>query len=395
MRVLISSQYYRPAYAYGGVVSNAIALAEGLARRGHEVTVVTTTRGTGRHSRFTGDTDLINSVRVHYLATWLPIRRTSLNPAVFSFARSHIRDFDVVYIVGLYDLLGPVVASAARRAGIPYGVESCGMLLPFNRGVRLKRAYHSLAGCRMIQGARSVVVSSRHEWDDAVNSSVPAEKLFQRGNGVDLQEYRECGPGDGFRRSLGIPVDAPLVLWLGRIETIKNLPNLLRAIAGVDTAPVHAAIVGPVHSGGLLKRLRMQAEQLGIEKRVHFVVPGLFGPDKLAALASADLLALVSKKENWGNVVLEAIAAGVPVVVTETCGIADAVRNRAGLVVKTDADSIRDGLLRLLTDAKLYSCCKSQLSRVAEEFSWDRLVGAMSDLFESWRRRTGDVACAS
>lgn len=84
MRVLIASQYYRPAYSFGGTVANAVALAEGLARMGHQVSVATTTRlDIGKRAPWRSRIESMGGVTVHYLGTWRSFRKGNLNPAVF------------------------------------------------------------------------------------------------------------------------------------------------------------------------------------------------------------------------------------------------------------------------------------------------------------------------
>ncbi|HXG30686.1 MAG TPA: glycosyltransferase, partial [Thermodesulfobacteriota bacterium] len=354
MRVLISVQNYRPAYSFGGRVGNAAALAEGLHRLGYEVMVVTSSVvDRQRRPALRTRRDCINGVSVTYLGTWLRIGNVSLNPAVLGFAASEISRFDAVHIIGLYDALGPAIAFSARRNGIPYSVEPSGMTIPIVRSLRLKRVYHALFGYSMLMGARAIVVTSKVEWDEALGFGIPPEKLVIRHNGIDLEAYKSPPKRGLFRRRFGIPECTPMVLWLGRIEAKKNLEGLLEALSGLKGLPWTLVIAGPSESQDYLRALHRLSYTMGIEERVRFV-PGLYGEDKLSAFLDADLFVLVSINENWGNTVLEAIALGVPVLVTRTCGVAEVVEGRAGLVVDLDVSAIRDGLKRLLTDSDLY-----------------------------------------
>ena len=124
MRILNVTQTYAPFLEFGGPPVKVRALSEALARRGHQVTVLTA--DWGMESRFPGAASRVvlaiavrlapreNGVQTIYLPTWLHYRALSWNPAAKRFTRARLQNFDVVHIFGLYDLLGPAVA---KRAG--------------------------------------------------------------------------------------------------------------------------------------------------------------------------------------------------------------------------------------------------------------------------------------
>jgi glycosyltransferase involved in cell wall biosynthesis len=385
MRVLISVQNYHPAYSFGGRVTNAVALAEGLQALGHEVSVVTSSVvHRDNSSSWKTITASVNGVQVTYLGTWSEIGRSSLNPGVLQFAFSEVSRFEAIHIIGLYDALGPAIASAARRAKVPYSVEPSGMLIPIVRSLRIKRLYHTLFGDRMLKGARAIVATSKAEWREVLEFGISAEKVVIRRNGVNLHEYKALPDRGSFRRRFGIADEGPLILWLGRIEAIKNLVQLIEALAGLKHLVWSLAIVGPSESSAYLSTLQQLVSEHEMQKRVHFI-DGLYDRDKLAAFADADFFALVSINENWGNTVQEAITAGLPILVTDTCGVADFVEGRAGVVVECNVAAIRSGIEKLLIDSDFYRTIKSKLPGIAADLSWDQPVHEMSELFQSWQ----------
>jgi len=177
--------------------------------------------------------------------------------------------------------------------------------------------------------------------------------------------------------------DEKLIIWLGRIEPIKNIEALVSALGELRQLPWHLVIMGPQESPGYVAGLQRMVTDLGIAPRVHFLPPA-YGDEKWAALADADFLALVSHSESWGNVAAEAVAAGVPVLVTETCGFASAMHNRGGLVVEKSVSAIRTGLHRLITDRQLYADCKATLPTLAAELTWEASVKKLAMVFEGW-----------
>jgi len=354
---------------------------------GHQVSVATTTRlDIGKRAPWRSRIESMGGVTVHYLGTWRSFRKGNLNPAVLKYAPPGKFNFDVLHIIGLYDSIGPFLASVAAWRKVPYSIEPAGMLIAGKRTMQGKRLYHHFVGRRFLSGAKAVVVTSRKEWDDAIHFGLEPEHLIMRRNGVDKSEYQRLLPKGRFRQRWGIPVNEPIILWLGRIDPMKNLEQLFAAMSGLIDLPWRLAIVGPTETPGYSTGLKELASQLAIDSRVRFVPP-LYGPDKLAAFADADVLALVSLSENWGNSAQEAIAAGVPVLVTKTCGVSEVIDQGGGLVVALGIDPIREGLRRLLTDSEFYQQCKSELLAMAAAISWDEPVLQMANMFEGWKRQ--------
>src|SRR5262249_7617474 len=234
MRILNVTASYQPFVEFGGPPVKVHALSEGLARRGHQVTVLTPDWGlekraegsTAKRSPF-GWKREENGVEAVYLPTWLRWRALSWNPAVKRFCRVRLADFDVVHIFGLYDLLGPAVATMSGRLGQPYLVEPIGMFLPIVRNIWAKRMYHALLGRRLLWGAAAVMATSDQEAEELTGGGLPREKIVQRRNGVDAPDsWPERG---AFRRTHGIPANAKLILFLGRLSRKKSPELLLEA----------------------------------------------------------------------------------------------------------------------------------------------------------------------
>ena len=115
------------------------------------------------------------------------------------------------------------------------------------------------------------------------------------------------------------PSDAPLVLALGRITRKKGLPDLVGAVSRLSA--VYLLIAGPDSNDGTLPALRRRSSTLN--GRLHVDVRGLWDREKFEAFAEADCFALPSQTENFGNAAAEAAAVGLPVVVSDACGVAE------------------------------------------------------------------------
>lgn len=391
MRILSVTQSYAPFYEFGGPPVKVEALAKGLAKRGHDVSVLTVDWGfesrwsseshTGKAKRtpfgWNWEAEGVKSV---YLPTWFRYRTATWNPTVTRYCRAKLRDFAVVHIFGLYDLLGPTVAEACRTRKIPYVIEPIGMFVPIVRNIFLKRVYHARWGKEMLAGAAAVIATSEQEIEELAAGGIERTKIVLRRNGVMVP--RELPDRGQFRTEQGIPADALLILFLGRLSEKKSPDLLLEAFAQLGERiagrVVWLAFAGPDESG-----MQVQLEELartrGVRPRVVFGGP-VFGDRKWAAYQDADVFVLPSQNENFGNTAAEAAACGTPVVVTENCGVAPLLDGLAGIVVRHETAEVAQAVKHVLSDEGLRRRFSEGGKRAASRLGWDEPVSTMEKI---------------
>jgi glycosyltransferase involved in cell wall biosynthesis len=390
MRILNVTQSYAPFLEFGGPPVKVRALAEGLSRRGHQVTVLTA--DWGLETRMAGETPgaerspfgwrrEANGVQAIYLPTWFRYRALSWNPAVKRYCRARLQNFDLVHIFGLYDFLGPAVAGVCRQRNLPYVLEPIGMFVPIVRNFRLKQIYHSLLGRRLFAGARAVIATSEQEESELAEGGVPREKIVLRRNGVEPPaSWPERGV---FRKAQGISPDATLILFLGRLSAKKSPDLLLQAFSSLPERlgekQLLLVYVGP-DEAGMKANLERLAGRLGASSRVRFAGP-LFGEAKWAAYRDANVFVLPSQNENFGNTAAEAAAAGTPVIVTDHCGIAPLLSEGGGLVIAHEARALTEALRSVLGDPQLHTRLAAGSAEVTSRLGWDEPVRAMEGLY--------------
>ena len=392
MRILKVVQAYYPFQEMGGPVVKVRALARGLAQRDHSVTVLTVDLGlAGRE--FPGLTfkqgewgwrSEEDGVTAVYLPTLLRFRAITINPRVIRFSRGLGARFDVVHVYGLYDLLGPAIGSSCRNQGVAYVIEPMGMFRPIVRSIWLKRLYHRTLGKRFIRGARFLVATSEQERQELLQSGIGPERIVVRRNGVD-------GPGKmpergELRRRLSIPVQARMVLFLGRLVSKKSPDLLIEAFADWRERSMRASdsvlvLAGPDEADGYAARLRARAKELGLGESVRFVGP-LYDEAKWQAYRDADVFVLPSQNENFGNTAAEAAVCGTPVIVTDVCGIASFVK-RAGRVVSHSRKELAGALTEMLDDPDLRQRYSSGCEEMAGALSWNGPVAEAEKLYEA------------
>ena len=392
MRILNVTQSYYPFLDRGGPTVKVRALALGMSAAGNTVTVLTADLGftptarrlanpvAGRWGFQTQEA----GVDVIYLRSPARYRALTWNPGVASFCRERLGSYDLVHIYGLYDLMGARVASACRRMGLPYVVEPMGMFRPIVRNLRMKRLYHTLLGKAMLAGAQRIIATAEQERQELIEGGIADAKIVVRRNGIDVPE--QFPPRGQFRKEWGISLNVKLVLFLGRLVSKKSPELMLEAFARWQrrNSSSHASLLvlaGPDERDGYRRHLENSAAKMGLNGGVLFTGP-LYGEAKWAAYRDADLFVLPSLNENFGNTAAEAIACGTPVLVTDTCGIAPLVAQRAGLVVQHDCAALETGLERILDDSAFAAQLRAGCPEVARSLTWEEPLGQMQTLYK-------------
>jgi lipopolysaccharide/colanic/teichoic acid biosynthesis glycosyltransferase len=199
------------------------------------------------------------------------------------------------------------------------------------------------------------------------------------GIGVDVAAYRSPDPGQAqrVRSELDVPEDAMLVTMIAEFTPNKRHAFALEALSRVQDPRVVLALVG---NGPEEPRLRAEVVRLGIGSRVRFAG---YRRDMPAVLSASDALLLCSEREGLNRSVLEAMAAGIPVIGTQTRGIADAVSESEGWIVpKHDAAALAAAIDAAAADpAERQRRGAAGRERVTREFALELVLETYDALF--------------
>jgi len=200
-------------------------------------------------------------------------------------------------------------------------------------------------------------------------------------NAVDYALFQRGRPAAEVRRELGLPLDLPVVGLVARLDHWgKGHKELFAAMALLrEQSPFHALIVGGGRRQGEMQQL---AESLGLSQAVHFLGNRGDIPDLLAAM---DIFVLPSQSEGVSLALLEAMAAGLPVIVSKVGGLPEVVRHEEnGLLVPVgDAGALAQGLASLLADPAWAQALGEQARRDVEtHYSLDRLGREINEIYE-------------
>ena len=381
MRILHVSASYLPAVRYGGTIVSVHGLCRSLAERGHEVHVYTTSVDGTSDSPVAHETPIdIDGVTVWYFQS-PRFRRIYRAPGMARMLRARVSGFDIVHTHAIY--LWPLWTAArlAHEVGVPYVVSPRGMLekeLIERKSALWKAGLIAFIERRTLEHAAAVHTTSTREATHLheFGFSLPAVRVIPNGVAIEPSPAGRVSAGIG-----DIAGGVPFILFLGRVNWKKGLDRLIGALAHVPDARL--VIAGNDEEEYTLT-LDDLARQAGVGDRVIFTGP-VRGADKAALLAAARLLVLPSYSENFGNVVVEAMAAGCPVVVTREVGIAESVEDTgAGLVVDGNPVVMGRAIAELIADERRRHAMGARgRAAAADRFSWPAIAVQMEQLYRS------------
>jgi glycosyltransferase involved in cell wall biosynthesis len=310
----------------------------------------------------------------------LRFRTTPIPTAVGPLTR-RVASSDVVHVLGFRDPVGTVTAMAAVRAGVPFVLEPVGMHRSRLRSVTLKHAFDAVVGRRVVDHAALIIATSQLEATELMSDGVKASRIRVRPNGVQVDDLVPLPSRGSFRRLLRIPDADTLVLSLGRISQKKGLLDLAAAVS--PYAGIQCVIAGPDERDGTLDRLVALARSERLDGRVHVMPRPVWGHEKAALLADADMFALPSASENFGIAALEAAAVGLPVVVSDRTGAHEWLPETSTKIIPYgDRMQLGAAISEIARDPDFTMQARDAASSLRDAMSWSSLADQQMAIYQ-------------
>ena len=378
MRVLYVTAGMSP--SWGGPAYMIRALAPVLAKYGVETEIATAVGWRVGNAPMS-----VPGVPVHCFRTGLPARVwTAWSRGLSCFLAREMGRFDLVHIHEIWHYPAYVAYHAARRHGLPYLASvHANFDPPCMRYKRIrKRLYLHTVLRQMLKSVDALHALTREEVASISRlapSSVPVHVIP---NGAS--PHVQATPADkrAFLARYPVLAGKRVILYMSRLHAIKGLDVLARSFATVAARfPDAVLLVGGLDEDGTRGRAEAILARHRVRDRAVFAGQ-LTGSDKQAALDCSSLFVLSSHSEGFSMAVLEAMAAGLPVVISDQCSFPEVAECEAGFVVEVAEASVADAIGALLADADLRTRMGGNGSAlVAERYAWPTIARSFADLY--------------
>jgi glycosyltransferase involved in cell wall biosynthesis len=377
-------------------------LSRELVRQGHQVSIYASDVDGSGHLAVPLDRPVMDDgVTIRYFRGWSEPSKYMFSPGMWRALRDTVADFDVVHIYSVFGFSSSAAAYWCRKRGVSHMVHPHGSLDPFiRRRHRPRKWVHAkLLAERDYRKATAVLFNSAEEMrlaSDWSGLKTPhngaGPKRFVVPVGLDPRWLQEPDPAAGERLRNKFPElgGRRLVVYFGRINFKKGLDILAKAFARVarDRGDIHLVLAGP-DSEGYGHKVRGWLAEGGVLEKATFT--GLLeGEYRFAVLQRAEVFALPSYTENFGQVVVEAMASRVPVVISDRVNIWPFVKQAdAGLVVPCDPEATADALRSVLADpARGKQMGNNGRQWAAEHLLWSAVAAQMADAYKDMMQVT-------
>ncbi|RCJ35189.1 hypothetical protein A6769_19060 [Nostoc punctiforme NIES-2108] len=324
LKILHYIPVYAPAWQFGGPVLSVSQLCEGLATIGHEVEVFTSNAGLNNQPELPLNQPVMrNGVKVTYFQQepGMGIHCPGMEQAVIARAR----EFDIIHITGVWQRTSGAACKAAKHQGVPYVVSPRGALGPYSwqQKTAKKILYYLWQERFNMTNAAGIHYTSKQELQECLWLKLPG-KSFIIPNGLNTEFWQPAlEEAKIWRKSQNLSEDDFVLLNVGRLHHKKGLDLLPQALAPLRNLNWRMVFVGGDDDGTKAK-LQQQFQAANLSDRVIFIER--CEPKKLLAIYSAaNLFVLPSRHENFGNVVVESLACGCPVLISDKVGLHDEV----------------------------------------------------------------------
>jgi glycosyltransferase involved in cell wall biosynthesis len=368
---------------YGGPSKSVCELAEAIGRRGVQVDLVSTdANGTARLTVPLATWVERDYYRIRFFAC-SSIRHNIWSNSLARWLWQHVSSYSIVHLNSVFSILNVPFFWCCRYYKIPYVVAPRGMLNPWALGHKAykKKLYFPMVERPALGRASAIHALSVNELKkiDQLRLGSP---LVAIPNGIRPEEFQaDPDPALFFERFPHLQ-GKTIILFLGRIDPKKGLDLLAPAFAQVlSRFPNAHLVVAGADNIGFLPTAQQYFRAAGCLAAVSF--PGLLGGElKRAALAAADVYVAPSYSEGFSMSVLEAMASGLPCVITQGCNFDEAALAGVAHVVPTEAGAIAQGLADCLRDLPAARAMGARARQfVLDNYTWDRVAAQLIEVY--------------
>ena len=372
-----------------GTTHIVIPLAEEQAKRGHDVSVFHVQKP-GQES-LEPDPDLVES---RLFDITIPTRHLGFSVPFAREMRKTVSGFDVVHIHAVWNFVTYWTMRCARKAGVPFVVAPQGSCDPYawQLGSALRRLYAHAFEIPLLRRASRIQVLTEEEKRQVRRLGIDAPCTVIP-NGVYLEYYDRQKNVIPLREKLDLPEGERTLLFLGRLHPKKGLDILAEAFGRlVESVPdITLVIAGDDGGTGYRRKVEEMLDEAGGRDKSRFIGE-VRGDEKYRVQLGADAFVLSSYSEGLPVAVVEAMAAGLPVVITHGCNLPEVHESDAGYVVPAEEKAVAAALTELLGDPETMARMGGSARRLVErKFTWEQIGLKAAELYGNLARHNKSI----
>lgn len=304
-------------------------------------------------------------------------RRWGFSPALSKWISKNISNYDIVHIHSFFSYTTLRTANEANKQHIPYVLRPAGALdeFSFQQKQFKKQLFFNFFGEQILKNAKMVHCTSRFEEAQILKKDPTAKTKI-----IPLGTYLEGNPRNENEKN-----SALTLIYLGRFYPNKGLELLIQAVARLKNSgrELKLILAGKGDPSYEMK-LKNLIQQEGVAGQILWV--GFLGEaEKAVWFAKADVFVLPSDHENFGISAVEAMACGLPVIVSDQVGISEEiVSSKAGLIIERNESQLIAAIEHFINNPKDIEQIGTNAQKLAEEkFRWPQIADQLTELYNS------------
>lgn len=367
--------------AIGGVEEHVYQISLELARRGHNVAVVTSNEADGKICRL--QNEVMEGMHVYRFPLFMPrmLRESWFIPEILK-CLLKLRA-DVVHVHGYRCLSSFNAVYFAKIRNVPSVLTPHGIYptRSFTNGLA-KSIFDHVFGRLLLSFSDKIIALSEHNKQLLLQVGASASKIVTVPNGVKVEEYASLQRSNNILEELN--TNGPVLLYVGRIDWNKRVEKIIEAMPTILKEFPHAKFVavGPDY-GNYVDKLSAIAKKLEVEHSI--VITGSVSRERLLEFYSAaDAFLLPSSYEGFGLSMLEAMSSRVPVIASPYGGPGDILSHgvNAWLLKESTPNEISRSVYSVLTDQRLRKGLVKNAFELVKKYTWKNVVNELEIIYE-------------
>lgn len=369
MNILFISTVFTPAIGFGGPVTNTIELAKNITKKNHNILVLTSNAFDFNNNMKINQKKISEYLKVVYFKNWCRVLESFITPGMIIGLIKERNHYDIIHIHTFRQFQDVICYFMSFFLKKPYVMTMHGLIKPRNRGIIIKKIFDFIIGNAILKKSSMIISTSKLQTRELNEMAVNKEKIYEIPFGVNKFVKK-----NGFlKNKLGLEKNSKIILFIGRIHVEKGLITLINAFEKIENEKIHLVIAGPDY--GFKNELEKAISKLLNKSRIHLI--GVVNEEERdQILSESTLLIQPSEYESFGMTSLEGAAAGLPIIISDSCGLADEFNeHNAGIVFKTNNIlELTNKINHILNDHDLQKTLSLNAKKFASRFNWEKIA---------------------